>query len=143
MLNRSGMIRQNRKITEACILILYYNVIISYKYKISVKFFFLTQILYPQCYNKSTKERSDLIGFIKKSLASNRAAYRRSRNAVLRSLARRGGYRTEQGDQTVSGVCGNWIKRNLLIIKNPTVTKKPYHNFYHAFDSLYKRRQLF
>ena len=29
MLNRSGMIRQNRKITEACILILYYNVIIS------------------------------------------------------------------------------------------------------------------
>ena len=143
MLNRSGMIRQNRKITEACILILYYNVIISYKYKISVKFFFLTQILYPQCYNKSTKERSDLIGFIKKSLASNRAANRRSRNAVLRSVARRGGYRTEQGDQTVSGVCGNWIKRNLLIIKNPTVTKKPYHNFYHAFDSLYKRRQLF
>lgn len=143
MLNRSGMIRQNRKITEACILTLYYNVIISYKYKISVKFFFLTQILYHQCYNKSTKERSDLIGFIKKSLASNRAAYRRCRNAVLRSFARRGGYRTEQGDQTVSGVCGNWIKRNLLIIKNPTVTKKPYHNFYHAFDSLYKRRQLF
>ena len=137
------MIRQNHKITEACILTLYYNVIISYKYKISVKFFFLTQILYPQCYNESTKERSDLIGFIKKSLASNRAAYRRSRNAVLRSSARRGGYRAEQGDQTVSGVCGNWIKRNLLIKKILTVTKKPYHNFYHAFDSLYKRRQLF
>ena len=67
--------------------------IISHENKISVKFSFLTKILYPLCYNESTKERGDRIDSIEKSCNSGCAAYLRSRDAVLRDLAGGGGYR--------------------------------------------------
>lgn len=47
----------------------------------------------------------------KKSRITGCAARLRSRDAVLRSLARRGRFRAEQGDTTVLGVCGNWITK--------------------------------
>ena len=85
--------------------------IIPHKNKIFVKFSFLTEILYPLCYNESTKGRGDRIDSIEKSRITGCAARLRSRDAVLRSLARRGGFRAEQGDTTVLGVCGNWITK--------------------------------
>ena len=85
--------------------------IISHENKIFVKFSFLTGILYPLCYNENTKERGDRIDSIEKSRNSGCAAYLRSRDAVLRSMARRGGNRAEQGNPAVSGVCGNWITK--------------------------------
>ncbi len=85
--------------------------IISHENKIFVKFSFLTGILYPLCYNENTNERGDRIDSIEKSRNSGCAAYLRSRDAVLRSMARRGGNRAEQGNPAVSGVCGNWITK--------------------------------
>ena len=49
---------------------------------------------------------------IEKSLVSGCAAYLRSRDAVLRGIARGGRHRAEQGNTAVSGVCGNWITEN-------------------------------
>ena len=66
------------------------NFIISRRYKIFVKFSFLTEILYPKRYNESVKERGDRIDPIEKSRISGRTDYLRSCDAVLRSLARRG-----------------------------------------------------
>ena len=85
--------------------------IISHENKIFVKFSFLTGILYPLCYNENTKERGDRIDSIEKSRNSGCAAYLRSCDAVLRSMARRGRDRAEQGNPAVSGVCGNWITK--------------------------------
>ena len=62
--------------------------IISHENKIFVKFSFLTGILYPLCYNENTNERGDRIDSIEKSRNSGCAAYLRSRDAVLRDLAR-------------------------------------------------------
>ena len=85
--------------------------IITHENKIFVKFSFLTGILYPLCYNENAKERGDRIDSIEKSCNSVCAAYLRSRDAVLRSVARRGGNRFKQGNPAVSGVCGNWITK--------------------------------
>ena len=85
--------------------------IIPHGDKFFVKFSFLTGILYPLCYNENTKERGDRIDSIEKSRISSCAAYLRNRDAVLRSMARRGGYRSEQGNPAVFGVCGNWITK--------------------------------
>ena len=85
--------------------------IISHENKIFVKFSLLTGILYPLCYNENTKERGDRIDSIEKSRNSGCAAYLRSCDAVLRSMARRGRDRAEQGNPAVSGVCGNWITK--------------------------------
>ena len=85
--------------------------IISHENKIFVKFSFLTGILYPLCYNENTNERGDRIDSIEKSRNSGYAAYLRSCDAVLRSMARRGRDRAEQGNTAVFGVCGNWITK--------------------------------
>ena len=85
--------------------------IIPHGDKFFVKFSFLTEILYALCYNESTKGRGDRIDSIEKSRISGCAAYLRSRNAMLGSITRRGGYRAEQGDPAVFGVCGNWITK--------------------------------
>ena len=85
--------------------------IIPHRDKFFVKFSFLTGILYPLCYNESTKGRGDRIDSIEKSRISICSAYLRSRNAMLGSITRRGGYRTKQGDPAVFGVCGNWITK--------------------------------
>ena len=85
--------------------------IIPHGNKIFVKFSFLTGILYPLCYNESTKERGDRIDSIEKSRISGCTAYLRSCDAGLGSMARRGGNRAEQGDPAVFGVCGNWITK--------------------------------
>ena len=109
--------------------------IISHENKIFVKFSFLTGILYPLCYNESTKERGDRIDSIEKSRISGCAAYLRSRDAVLRSMARRGGNRAEQGDPAVFGVCGNWIT------KMRRRKKAAYRSFSHAFVDCSKQEQ--
>ena len=85
--------------------------IIPHGDKFFVKFSFLTGILYPLCYNENTNERGDRIDSIEKSRNSGYAAYLRSCDAVLRSMARRGGNRFKQGNPAVSGVCGNWITK--------------------------------
>ena len=41
---------------------------------------------------------------------ADRASARRSRHAVLRRMARRGGDGAEQSNQIMSGVCGHWVK---------------------------------
>ena len=85
--------------------------IIPHGDKFFVKFSFLTRILYPLCYNESTKGRGDRIGSFEKSRISGCTAYLRSCDAVLRSMAWRGGDRVKQGDPAVFGVCGNWITK--------------------------------
>ena len=47
----------------------------------------------------------------KKGRGADRAADGRSRHAVLRRLAGRGGDSAEQSNQIMSGVCWNWIKK--------------------------------
>ena len=103
--------------------------------KIFVKFSFLTGILYPLCYNESTKERGDRIDSIEKSRISGRAAYLRCCDAVLRSMARRNRDRAEQGNTAVFGVCGNWIT------KMRRRKKAAYHSFSHAFVDCSKQEQ--
>ena len=109
--------------------------IIPHGDKFFVKFSFLTGILYPLCYNESTKERGDRIDSIEKSRISGCAAYLRSRDAVLRSMARRGGNRAEQGDPAVFGVCGNWIT------KMRRRKKAAYRSFSHTFGDCSKRER--
>ena len=109
--------------------------IIPHGNKIFVKFSFLTGILYPLCYNESTKGRGDRIDSIEKSRISGCDAYLRSRDAVLRSLARRGGDRVKQGDSAVFGVCGNWIT------KMRRRKKAAYRSFSHAFGDCSKQEQ--
>ncbi len=46
----------------------------------------------------------------KKDRGADRAADNRNRHAVLRRLAGRGGDGAEQSNQTMSGVCGHWVK---------------------------------
>ena len=109
--------------------------IISHGNKIFVKFSFLTGILYPLCYNESTKGRGDRIDSIEKSRISICSAYLRSRNAMLGSITRRGGYRAKQGDPAVFGVCGNWIT------KMRRRKKAAYRSFFHAFGDCFKQVQ--
>ena len=45
-----------------------------------------------------------------KGSGADRAADGRSRHAVLRCLAGRGGDSAEQSNQIMSGVCGHWVK---------------------------------
>ena len=103
--------------------------------KFFVKFLFLTGILYPLCYNGSTKGRGGQIDSIEKSRISDCAAYLRSRDAVLRSMARRGRDRAEQGNTAVFGVCGNWIT------KMRRRKKAAYRSFSHAFVDCSKQEQ--
>ena len=109
--------------------------IIPHGDKFFVKFSFLTGILYPLCYNESTKGRGDRIDSIEKSRFSGCAAYLRNCDAVLRSLARRGGYRAKQGDQAVFGVCWNWIT------KMRRRKKAAYRSFSHAFGDCSRQEQ--
>ena len=109
--------------------------IIPHRDKFFVKFSFLTVILYPLCYNENTKERGDRIDSIEKSRNSGCAAYLRSRDAVLRSMARRGRDRAEQGNTAVFGVCGNWIT------KMRRRKKAAYRSFSHAFVDCSKPEQ--
>ena len=109
--------------------------IIPHRDKFFVKFSFLTGILYPLCYNESTKERGDRIDPIEKSRFSGCTAYLRSRDAMLGSITRRGGYRTKQGDPAVFGVCGNWIT------KMRRRKKAAYRSFSHAFGDCSKQVQ--
>ena len=109
--------------------------IIPHGNKIFVKFSFLTGILYPLCYNESTKGRGDRIDSIEKSRITGCTAYLRSRDAVLRELTRRGGDRVKQGDPAVSGVCGNWIT------KMRRRKKAAYRSFSHAFGDCSKQEQ--
>ena len=109
--------------------------IISHENKIFVKFSFLTGILYPLCYNENTNERGDRIDSIEKSRNSGYAAYLRSCDAVLRSMARRGRDRAEQGNTAVFGVCGNWIT------KMRRRKKAAYRSFSHAFVDCSKQEQ--
>ena len=109
--------------------------IIPHEDKFFVKFSFLTGILYPLRYNESTKGRGDRIDSIEKSRISGCAAYLRSRDAVLRELTRRDGYRAKQGDPAVFGVCGNWIT------KMRRRKKAAYRSFSHAFGDCSKQEQ--
>ena len=109
--------------------------IIPHGDKFFVKFSFLTGILYPLCYNENTKERGDRIDSIKKSRISGCAAYLRCCDAVLRSMARRGRDRAEQGNTAVFGVCGNWIT------KMRRRKKAAYRSFSHAFVDCSKQEQ--
>ena len=109
--------------------------IIPHRDKFFVKFSFLTGILYPLCYNESTKGRGDRIDPIEKSRFSGCTAYLRSRDAMLGSITRRGGYRTKQGDPAVFGVCGNWIT------KMRRRKKAAYRSFFHAFGDCFKQVQ--
>ena len=109
--------------------------IIPHRDKFFVKFSFLTGILYPLCYNESTKGRGDRIDPIEKSRFSGCTAYLRSRDAMLGSITRRGGYRTKQGDPAVFGVCGNWIT------KMRRRKKTAYRSFFHAFGDCFKQVQ--
>ena len=110
--------------------------IIPHGDKFFVKFSFLTGILYPLCYNGSTKGRGGQIDSIEKSRISDCAAYLRSRDAVLRSMARRGGDRVKQGDPAVFGVCWNWITKIRRRRK-----KAAYRSFSHAFGDCSKQEQ--
>lgn len=109
--------------------------IIPHGDKFFVKFSFLTGILYPLCYNENTNERGDRIDSIEKSRNSGYAAYLRSCDAVLRSMARRGRDRAEQGNTAVFGVCGNWIT------KMRRRKKAAYRSFSHAFVDCSKQEQ--
>ena len=109
--------------------------IIPHGNKIFVKFSFLTGTLYPLCYNESTKERGDRIDSIEKSRISGCAAYLRCCDAVLRSMARRGRDRAEQGNTAVFGVCGNWIT------KMRRRKKAAYSSFSHTFVDCSKQEQ--
>ena len=109
--------------------------IISHENKIFVKFSFLTGILYPLCYNEGTKGRGDRIDSIEKSRNSGCAAYLRSCDAVLRDLARGGGYRAKQGNTAVFGVCGNWIT------KRGKRKKAAYRSFSHVSEGCSKQVQ--
>ena len=109
--------------------------IISHENKIFVKFSFLTEILYPLCYNESTKGRGDRIDSIEKSRNSGYAAYLRSCDAMLGSMARRDRDRAEQGNTAVSGVCGNWIT------KMRRRKKAAFRSFSHAFVDCSKQEQ--
>ena len=88
------------------------SLIIPHGHKILVKFSYLTGILHPMRYNGATKERGDRVVSIKKGRISGPASYLWSGDAVLRSHARGGRYRAEQGNTAVFGVCGNWITVN-------------------------------
>ena len=87
-------------------------------------------------YNGATKERGDRVVSIKKGRISGPASYLRSGDAVLRSPARGGRYRAEQGNTAVFGVCGNWIT------KNRRKKEAVYRSSSHAFDGLFKQEQL-
>ena len=90
------------------------SLIIPHGHKILVKFSYLTGILHPMRYNGVTKERGDRVVSIKKGRISGPASYLRRGDAVLRSPARGGRYRAEQGNTAVFGVCGNWITVNTV-----------------------------
>ena len=49
---------------------------------------------------------------------ADHASARRSRHAVLRRLAGRGGDGAEQSNQIMSGVCGHWV-RNFQALHRP------------------------
>ena len=109
--------------------------IIPHENKIFVKFSFLTGILYPLCYNENTKGRGDRIDSIEKSRISGCTAYLRSCDALLRSMAWRGGDRVKQGDPAVFGVCGNWMTK---VRRRKRVA---YRSFSHAFEDCSRQEQ--
>ena len=75
--------------------------------KVCVKFLFLTETLTLPRYDGGRKsERMMKNELREKGCGADRAADGRSRHAVLRRLAGRGGDSTEQSNQIMSGVCG-------------------------------------
>ena len=79
--------------------------------KVCIKFSFLTETLTLPRYDGGRKSERVMKNELReKGCGANRAADGRSRHAVLRYLAGRGGDSAEQSDQIMSGVCGHWIK---------------------------------
>ena len=63
------------------------------------------------CYDGDTKSERVMKNELReKDRGAGRAADGRSRHAVLRRLAGRGGDGAEQSNQIMSGVCGHWIR---------------------------------
>ena len=54
--------------------------------------------------------KDEVIDTSEKSSGTGFAFGCRSSNAVHRSFAGRGGGRAEQGNQIMSGVCGDWVR---------------------------------
>ena len=85
--------------------------IIAKTYKVCIKFSFLTETLTLPRYDGGRKSERVMKNELReKGCGANRAADGRSRHAVLRCLAGRGGDSAEQSNQIMSGVCGHWIK---------------------------------
>ena len=79
--------------------------------KVCVKFSFLTETLTLLRYDEGRKsERVMQNELRKKGRGADRAADNRNYHAVFRCLAGRGGDGAEQSNQTMSGVCGHWVK---------------------------------
>lgn len=79
--------------------------------KVCIKFSFLTETLTLPRYDGSRKSERVMKNELReKGCGANRAADGRSRHAVLRCLAGRGGDSAEQSNQIMSGVCGHWVK---------------------------------
>ena len=79
--------------------------------KVCIKFSFLTETLTLPRYDGGRKSERVMKNELReKGCGVNRAADGRSRHAVLRCLAGRGGDSAEQSNQIMSGVCGHWIK---------------------------------
>ena len=63
------------------------------------------------CYDGGTKSERVMKNELReKGRGAGRTADGRSRHAVLRRLAGRGGDSAEQSNQIMSGVCGYWVK---------------------------------
>ena len=86
------------------------NMVFEYD-KVCVKFSFLTETLTLLRYDEGRKsERVMQNELRKKGRGADRAADNRNYHAVFRCLAGRGGDGAEQSNQTMSGVCGHWVK---------------------------------
>ena len=79
--------------------------------KVCVKFSFLTETLTLPRYDGDTKSERVMKNELReKGCGADRAADGRNRHAVLWCLAGRGGDGAKQSHQTMSGVCGHWIR---------------------------------
>ena len=79
--------------------------------KVCIKFSFLTETLTLPRYDGGRKSERVMKNELReKGCGADRAADGRSRHAVLRRLAGRGGDSAEQSNQIMSGVCGHWVK---------------------------------
>ena len=86
-------------------------VALKQKAKVCVKFSFLTETLTLPRYDGGRKSERVMKNELReKGRGADRAADGRSRHAVLRCLAGRGGDSAEQSNQIMSGVCGHWVK---------------------------------